>query len=133
MSDDDIDRTSETITVDGHDTLAVVVVRPAPAGDITVRTHASGLSRSQLAQVLRQAADGWQPGEPVQGDIMQTLVAERKRQRLSQEFMAERIGVTQGCISRWESRDGRPISADQAQQYARVLGAQLAVQLPDSR
>lgn len=53
---------------------------------------------------------------------MARLVAERKRQKLTQEYMADKLGVTQACISRWESGDERQISLADAERYAAILG-----------
>lgn len=54
--------------------------------------------------------------------VMAQLVTERKRQRLTQAYMAERLGVTQACISRWETDTERAISLHDAENYAAVLG-----------
>lgn len=53
---------------------------------------------------------------------MARLVAERKRQKLTQALMAERLGVTQACVSRWESDVERAISLTDAEAYAAALG-----------
>lgn len=52
---------------------------------------------------------------------LDNLIAERKRQKLTQGFIAEQLGVTQGCLSHWESGE-REITLADAERYAGVLG-----------
>lgn len=56
-------------------------------------------------------------------EVIEALVAERRRRGLRQADIAERLGISQQEISKWES--GRFLSLSGLQEYAEVLGLQL--------
>jgi transcriptional regulator with XRE-family HTH domain len=60
-------------------------------------------------------------GSYVDMDFPEKLRTLRKSQQLSQEVLAERVGVRQSQLGKWEAGTGRPYY-DQAFKLARALG-----------
>lgn len=60
------------------------------------------------------------------------LVDERLRRGLSQRQVAERLGVTQGCISQWE-QGNRNLTIDRLCEWADVLGLLVTITPGDTR
>jgi transcriptional regulator with XRE-family HTH domain len=58
--------------------------------------------------------------------VTDRLRAERQRLRISQQTVADSLGVTQACISRWETLDNNP-PLDMVMDWARVLGLTVEV------
>ena len=58
MSSDDL--VVDVVHVDGKDTLAAVVIRPAAEGRVTVQAMADGIDKRNAAWVLRHVAAKWE-------------------------------------------------------------------------
>ncbi len=56
--------------------------------------------------------------------VMRQLAVERKRQGLTQASVAQQLGVSQTCVSQWESGH-RSINLTDAERYAQALGVVL--------
>lgn len=52
---------------------------------------------------------------------MSSLLKLRKKAGLSQQYIAECLGVTQGAVSQWEKGQAMP-SADKLPQLSQILG-----------
>jgi DNA-binding Xre family transcriptional regulator len=63
-------------------------------------------------------------------NILDALVAERKRQRLSLNALAERTGIAKPNLSRLENR-GTPPTLETLERYARAVGETIRVELAD--
>ena len=63
-------------------------------------------------------------------DMMQELVKLRLKHNLSQETVAERMGVTQPRVSQFERYDANP-TLDTVRRYASAVGARLETRVID--
>lgn len=50
--------------IDGREALAYLIIRPNPAGGVTIESAANGLDHAQAAYCLRAVADKWDPPTP---------------------------------------------------------------------
>lgn len=64
--------------------------------------------------------------------ILQTLVAERKRQGLSLTDLAARTGIAKPNLSRLENRHHTTPNLDTLERYAQAVGKTLRVELVDA-
>lgn len=54
----------QVAVIDGREALAYLIIRPNPAGGVTIESAANGLDHAQAAYCLRAVADKWDPPTP---------------------------------------------------------------------
>ena len=54
----------QVAVIDGREALAYLIIRPNPAGGVTIESAANGIDRVQAAYCLRTIADKWDPPTP---------------------------------------------------------------------
>lgn len=117
---------SSTTTKKAATKKAAPLKRVAPAKKVAA---SNGAGQSELAKIM---ADPHQRGEVANAielrDIMETLVARREAQGLSQREICEKIGVSQPVVSQAEIGN-TSLSVNVLQRYARAVGARLALQI----
>jgi DNA-binding transcriptional regulator YiaG len=65
----------------------------------------------------------------LEADLAVSLTEMRKTAGLTQDFVAQRIGTTDACVSQWELGTNFPKSMRQWQGWARAVGADLLIRL----
>jgi transcriptional regulator with XRE-family HTH domain len=63
-------------------------------------------------------------------ELMQSLIALRKKKRLSQETVGERMGISQPAVAAFEAMDSNP-TLSSVRRYAHAVGARITHQVFD--
>jgi transcriptional regulator with XRE-family HTH domain len=108
------------------ETLKKDAARFTPSGktfrsvaDMVARKETSNDTRTALAQARRETA------------ICQVLTEIRLKAKLTQQQFAEKVGVTQGAVSKWETGPDSDLTLEIVGKYAALSGEELLLVFGD--